>query len=152
MARMSPVHKAIRERLETAFAARGGIKLIDGDVPEGSDVPMLPGPSGAVQPHACLYMDEPSEHPLGVGIDGPRNALGLLVFEILAVANDPLSVTLVRDVIDEALVGWVIPDGSEVSANGGIATAPGIKLSQPKRYARSLGYWASVGATSGVPA
>ncbi len=152
MARMTPVHLAIKARLTTALNARGGIKLFDGDIPEGVEVPLLPGPSGAVAPHAVFYMDEPSEHPAGVGIDGPRNALGLLVFEVLVVGNDPLALTQIRDVIDEALVGWILPDGSEVSANGGTASMPAIKLSQPRRYARSLGYWGSVGATSGVPA
>lgn len=154
MADMYPVHVGIIKRLREALAAAGldPVKsLFDGKVPDGQEIPLLAGSvSGQIAPHACLLMDEPGEHPGGAAIDGPVDALGVLVFEVLAVAPNALMLTQLRDVINRALIGWELPGGSVVSADGGLAAQPVVGMVKPQRYVRYLGYWGSVGASGSV--
>lgn len=145
MAEMLPVHQDILDTLTAAFDGRGAF-VFDGKVPEGGDVPRI-GANAAVAPHAVFWMDEPDEHPSGRSIDGARTALGILAFTILIVAANNIQLTQLRDLVNNALVGHQLPDGSEISSNGGLANQPVSNLVMPQRFARALGFYASVGAT-----
>jgi hypothetical protein len=148
MAEMLSVHQDILATLTAAFDTRGAY-LFDGKVPDGGDVPRI-GPNAAVAPHAVFWMDEPDEHPDGRSIDGAVTALGILAFNILCVAANNVQLTQLRDLVNAALVGHTLPGGSEISSNGGLANQPVTNLATPERFARVLGFYASVGATVSV--
>lgn len=146
MPRISPVHRWIFATLKTALEARGAV-LFDGKIPDGTDVPLLPGPGTQIRPHVVLWMGYSDPHPWGENICGPRDTLGILAFSVLAMANDNFAVTDLLDICDDALIGFSPPDGGVIVGHGSVADAPSPATLKPQRFARVLGYSTTVGAS-----
>lgn len=147
MADLAPVHLEILTTLQTALTNAGGALLFDGKVPDGKEIPLLPGPSAVVAPHACLWMGDDHPHPDGEALNGVIDALGVLPFTVLCVAGDNYSLTILRDVVKRALIGFAPSDCGEIRNNGALAEQPVASVLMPQRYFRPLGFWLSVGAT-----
>ncbi len=149
MADIYPVHRFLVDTLTAGLNAVGA-HFIDGKLPEGDQTPIL-GNSGTVAPHAVLDVGDPDMHPLGQSIDGPRNGLGIMYFELMIVAANASSVTKLRDVVNRLLVGVPVPDGGVIFANGGLPDMT-VSLVTPQRYMRTLVFWVSVGASGATAA
>jgi len=146
MADMAPVHLWLVQVLSAELVARGAA-FFDGRVLDGDTVPMIPGPAQQVRPHAVLWLGDNSKHPYGQGICGSRDALGLLPFAVLCVANDAYGCTQVRDIVTRVLVGATPPDSGEINDSGSYADQPVPSLLKPARFMRTLGFYVSVGAS-----
>lgn len=149
MADIYPVHDFLATTLKNGLTPVGAT-FIDGKLPEGASIPVR-GVSGAVVPHVVLDVADPDMHPRGQSIDGPRDALGLMYFELMIVSATAREVTRLRDVVTRLLVGVPVPDGGVIYSNGGLPDMT-VTLVTPQRYMRTLMFWVSVGASGATAA
>lgn len=135
---------SLRAALEAA-----GCALIEGEIPDGSDVQRV---GGQLRPTAAFFLSTPRSGARGsVGITGLKNAMSTLTGSVICIAETYTScrnlMLLVSGVLNGLQPGF---GASEVECLGSAQAGPTKDILRPVRYVQTVGFALSVGAKSVV--
>lgn len=139
---VAPINRQIADQLQAKTSA-ADIAFARG-LSEG-EASLARTPNGAIEPMVVIYFGRPISLPLDEDITGHRQQLQMHNFSVVCIASNDDELSMVCDVVNDALVGFVPDNCGEIEEAGGMARPPVEVRMTPFRYAITMGFALTIG-------
>lgn len=139
---LAPINRQIAEQLRTKATA-AEIDFARG-LSEGEES-LDRTPNGAIEPMVVIYFGRPINLPFEEDITGHRQQLKMHSFSVVCIGADDDQLSIVCDVVNDALVGFAPDNCGEIEEAGGRPELPVKVRMTPFRYATTMGFALTIG-------